>query len=508
MNTTVPESLFDHVFHDLVASVGEIIFRVDAAGRWTYLSDAWERLLARPGLARLGSAAVRDIHPADRGVALRHWAEVRAGKSELRRCQVRLRCASGAWLWMQASIRGKWYPDGRFRGAVGSLSDIASLKAAEGELQAARQAAESANKAKSEFLSTMSHELRTPLNAVIGLTESLLEMGPPFDPERTKRYVTIIHQSGRQLLAMINDILDLARIEAGRIQVNATDFDLGHLLAGVLDAAQHEIRGKALRADFPRPAGSLSVRADERLLRVVAQNLLSNAVKFTPKAGSVALRAAVTPAGVEFAVQDTGIGIAPEQQAKLFRPFEQLDASLDRTYGGTGLGLALVQRIVQLHGGEIAVESAPGTGSTFTVRLPAACVPPPPAPGRPPRERSVLIVDDDPRQQVLLGDFFRRRGFAVRQAERAQAALDALAAGVPGLLIADVNMPGMSGLALIARVRATPACAGLPILAVTALAEAEEGARCIAGGADAHLPKPVSLAALWQKTTALTGLSA
>ncbi len=508
MNPAPSDSMLDHVFHDLVASVDDIVFRLDAAGRWTYVSDAWERLLARAGLERIGRAAARDLHPDDRAEALRQWSEVRRGEAETRRFQVRLRTGSGGWLWMQATLRGKWYPNGRFRGAVGSLSDISAITSAKEELVAARQAAESANKAKSEFLSTMSHELRTPLNAVIGLSESLLEMGPPFDPERTRRYVTIIHQSGRQLLAMINDILDLARIEAGRIQVNASDFDLGHLLAGVMDAAQHEIRGKALRAEFAREAAPLPVRADERLLRVVAQNLVSNAVKFTPKGGSVTLRMQRAADGVEFSVQDTGIGIAPDQQENLFRPFQQIDSSPARAYGGTGLGLALVQRIVHLHGGEIAVRSAPGAGSTFTVRLPAACLVPAAVPGRPPRERSVLLVDDDPRQQVLLGDFFRRRGFAVRSAERAPDALTALAAAVPGLLVTDVNMPGMSGLALIAQVRAQPAWKDLPILAVTALAEPEEGARCIAAGADAHLPKPVSLAALWQKTTALTGLSA
>ncbi len=499
MTPTLPESLLEHTFHDLVATVDDIIVRIDADGRWRYLSDAWERLLGRSGLDRFGRAAVRDVHPEDRAVVLRHWAEIRSGAGDRRRFQVRLRCGSGAWLWMQASLSGKRFPDGRFRGAVGSLSDISVIKAAKLELQAARRDAESANKAKSEFLSTMSHELRTPLNAVIGLSESLLELGAPFDPERTQRYLTLIHRSGRQLLAMINDILDLARIEAGRIKVNPSEFDLAHLLVGVLDAAQHEIRSKELRVEFPRPEAPVPVRADERLLRAVAQNLVSNAVKFTPKAGGVTLRLQTGADGVGFSVADTGIGIAPEQHEKLFRPFEQLDASAIRAHGGTGLGLALVQRILHLHGGTIAVRSALGQGSTFTVRLPAACVPPAAVPGRPPRERSVLIAESDPRQRKQLGDFYRRRGFAVREAERADEALAAAATAMPGLLVADPGLPDPGGPGLIARLRAQPAGADLPVIAIGATASA---------GADAHLPKPVSLAELWQTTTALTGLTA
>jgi CheY-like chemotaxis protein len=250
------------------------------------------------------------------------------------------------------------------------------------------------------------------------------------------------------------------------------------------------------------------VRADERLLRVVAQNLVSNAVKFTPKAGRLVLRLGAAAEGLYFSVQDTGIGIAPAQLEKLFQLFQQLDASVARSYGGTGLGLALVKRILHLHGGDVTVQSAPGVGSTFRVQLPRSALAVQPASGRRARERSVLLVDDDPRQRLVLGDFFRRRGFAVRAADRGQDALDALAAAVPGLLVIDVNPPGMDGGALIARIRAQAACAGLPILAITATAEADESARCIAAGADTHLPKPVSLADLWLKTTALTGLTA
>jgi PAS domain S-box-containing protein len=360
-------------FRDLVNSLDDVVFRFDEAGRWSYLSPAWERRLGWKIDDCLGRAAVKFVHREERGHVLHHWSSVLAGEFHDYRREVRFLEAGGGFRWMLVSARGLRDDDGALRGVTGTLTDVSAFKAVEAELIAARAAAEVANKAKSEFLSTMSHELRTPLNAVIGLSESLLEIGPPFDPDRTRRYLGLIQQSGRQLLAQINDILDLARIEAGRVQVHGTRFDVRSLCHAVLEAVQRDCAAKGLTVHVDAPGDPVAIWADERLLRQVMQNLVSNAVKFTGPRGRVTLSVERRASGgLGLSVSDTGIGIAPAKIGLLFKPFSQLDSSLSRQFGGTGLGLVLVERIVRLHGGTVTVQSEPGKGSTFTVELPAA----------------------------------------------------------------------------------------------------------------------------------------
>ncbi|HVS51183.1 MAG TPA: ATP-binding protein [Opitutaceae bacterium] len=495
-------------YEELVHSLEDVVFRFDHRGRWTYLSPAWEKRLGWTIPEALGRAAAKFVHRDDRGQVLRSWNAVLSGDAQVYRHEVRFREASGRDRWMLVSARGLRDDDGVLRGVTGTLTDVSAAKAVEAELQAARAVAEAANKAKSEFLSTMSHELRTPLNAVIGLTESLLEAGAPFDPERTRRYLTVIHDSGRQLLAQINDILDLARIEAGRIQINPEPFDARILCSGTIETLRHAILAKQIRVESACPAEPVIVHADERLLRQVLQNLVANAVKFTARGGRVTLNLERHAAGgLALAVSDTGIGIAPGKLPLLFKPFSQIDSSLSRQFGGTGLGLALVERIMKLHGGSVGVRSAPGLGSTFTVQLPASALPAPAAPPAPARSRRVVVVDDDPNQHLLVGDFLRRRGFDVVHCDTARSALATIPSVQPVLAIVDVNLPGMNGLELIAELRRLPDGRDLRILAATALAEADEAERCRAAGADAHLPKPISLAALAERIARLTGLA-
>lgn len=495
-------------YRQLVNSLDDVVFRFDNHGRWTYLSPAWERRLGWSAAEGIGCAAARFVHADDRRHVFQSWRHVLDGRIQAHRCEVRLRHASGDYRWMLVSARGFRDDADKLRGGTGTLTDITLAKTAEAELISARAAAEAANKAKSEFLSTMSHELRTPLNAVIGLSESLLEAGAPFDPERTRRYLDIIHGSGRQLLAQINDILDLARIEAGRITLNPEPFDVRALCSGAIDGLQRDIRTKKIRIEPSWPKAPVVVRADERLLRQVMHNLVSNAVKFTASGGSVGVRLELpATGGLRLAVADTGIGIAPEKLASLFKPFSQIDASLTRQFGGTGLGLVLVDRIVRLHGGTVAVQSVPGKGSTFTIDLPASVFPPVSALPAPARSRRIALVDDDPNQHTLVGDYLRDRGFEVTHFSSAHVALEAIPSLDPALAIVDVNMPGIDGLEFVTRLRRTETEKRLPILMATALAEAEEAERCRAAGADAYLSKPLSLSALAQRIHSLTGLA-
>lgn len=505
MPTFAPTESF--AFEALVESLDDVVFRADRDGRWTYLNPAFEKRLGWTVAQALGRGVARYLHPAERRDVLDLWRETLHARNEACECEVRFLHAAGGERWMLVSARGQRDAGGELCSVTGTLTDITAAKSTAVELHAARAAAEAANKAKSEFLSTMSHELRTPLNAVIGLSESLLEFGAPFDPARTQRYLGIIHSSGRQLLAQINDILDLARIETGRIKVQPEWFDARAICAGALEQVQREVRAKQIVARLDAAATAEMLHGDERLLRQVLQNLISNAVKFTPKAGSVCIRLRRrTDGALIIDVSDTGIGIAPEKLPLLFKPFSQVDSSMARQFGGTGLGLALVERIVRLHRGSVAVQSTPGAGSTFTVELPPSTDQLPMRP-RTARSRRIVLVDDDPCQHTLVGDYLRGRGFDVVSCENAEAALREIAAREPGLALIDINMPGMSGLELIARLRQSPQWRELPIVAVTAQAEADDVERCRAAGASAHLPKPISLPALLQRITSLGGRS-
>lgn len=358
-------------YQSLVDGVREVIFRTDDQGRWSFLSPAWressgwgvEESLGRPAAEFLAGDPVEDT-----AVVL---ARLVSGERESARWEARLCRASGEERWCLLNarrVRGR--PEGSPE-VIGTLIDLDEVKRDQIALVAAKREAETANRAKSEFLSTMSHELRTPLNAVIGLSESLLEDGVDGDAERLRKYLEIIHRSGRQLLSQINDVLDLARIEAGQIRLVPAPVDIGAVGALSAEAHQRAARARGIALSSRRPEGALMVAADERLLRQALGNLLSNAIKFTPEGGSVAVEVAEGAGGTaRVTVRDSGIGIPPEKVGLLFRPFLQLDSSLTRKFGGTGLGLSLVDRIVRMHGGRVEVESEVGKGSAFSVILP------------------------------------------------------------------------------------------------------------------------------------------
>ena len=251
---------------------------------------------------------------------------------------------------------------------VAILTDLAGCVMAEIELRVVAREAEAANRAKSEFLAMMSHELRTPLNAIIGFGE-LLRDGVIDAEEDRQQALQDIQESGEHLLALINDILDLAKIEAGRMELDCTETDLAALFASTVTLVRERaaVRGLHLTAD----TGDVgAVVADTRKLKQILFNLTTNAIKFTPAGGSVRIAAREVAGGIEIVVADTGIGISEADQGRLFKEFVQVDGSLTRRHEGTGLGLALTRRLVELHGGRIAVQSVVGEGTTFTVWLP------------------------------------------------------------------------------------------------------------------------------------------
>ena len=410
---------------------------------------------------------------------------------------------------------GTWL-DPAQRSTVGFVLDISERRQAEAE-RSARQAAELANRAKSEFLANMSHELRTPLNGILGYAQLLL-LDEGLSVEH-RRGLGIIQQSGEHLLTLINDILDLSRIEAGKVELVVDAVDLDALQRTVFDIVSLDAQRKGLSFECVGPGPLPALQADEKRLRQVLLNLLNNAVKFTP-AGRVSLRILLRERDerqvrLRFEVEDTGIGIGAEQLGRLFRPFEQAP-QVQRHFGGTGLGLAISRQLVTLMGSDIHVDSEPGRGSCFRFELVlrlAARAPPQQAmdlraiAGYEGPRRSVLVVDDIEANRAPVVSFLAGLGFEVQEADTGEAALRCAEAHPPDLVVMDSQMPVMDGQEATRRLRATERFRTLPVIVVSANASGVEEQACRAAGADQFLRKPLDLARLLGEVGRLLGLA-
>jgi signal transduction histidine kinase len=327
---------------------------------------------------------------------------------------------------------------------------------------------ELANRMKNEFVANMSHELRTPLNAVLGFSELLHQGHGGGLTDEQREYVNDIHQAGNHLLAMINDLLDLAKVEAGKMELQVDILSL----ASPLHEAEQMIRPlaarKKLRLEVELDA-TVKVAVDRTRLRQVALNLLSNAVKFTPAGGQVrvAVRRSAGGRHGELLVSDSGIGIDPADHETIFEAFRQVDGSVTRTYEGTGLGLTLVRRFVTAMHGVVELESRLGQGSTFTVRFPLADEVPVPAPA-PSAELRALVVEDDEHVRTLLGRFLGARGHQVDAVADGHAAIAHLEREFPDVVVLDLMLPRLDGFSVLARLRAMPGGAAVPVLVISA----------------------------------------
>jgi signal transduction histidine kinase len=262
---------------------------------------------------------------------------------------------------------------GRAVRMIGTTQDVTEDKAAEQALLQAKQAAETANRAKSSFLATMSHELRTPLNAVIGFAQLLQqERFGPAGYDKYKEYITYIRESGEHLLAMINDILDLSRVESGQSALNESEIDLADLVKRTTALMEAKVRDAGLHLELRLPESLPMLFGDERAIKQILLNLVANALKFTTPGGRVVVELARSGDALELSVADTGIGIAVADQKRVFEPFVQVESELNRRFEGTGLGLPLVRSLAEQHGGRIVLESAPGEGTRVAVRFPGS----------------------------------------------------------------------------------------------------------------------------------------
>jgi CheY-like chemotaxis protein len=385
---------------------------------------------------------------------------------------------------------------------------LQQIQERDAELSVAKEAAEQANRTKSAFLANMSHELRTPLNAIIGYSEMLQEEAgdagqADFIPDLKK-----IHSAGKHLLALINDILDLSKIESGKMELYLERFDVGALVNDVTSTIHPLVERNGNTLELRLPPDLDHMHADVTRMRQVLFNLLSNASKFTEH-GTITLdvleeKDARGMGWISFSVRDTGIGLTPDQLGKLFQAFTQADASTSRKYGGTGLGLVISRRFCQMMGGDITVESEYGKGSSFTVRLPmdvvdrrlepgalkpapVAAAPAPPA-AKEGVVTTVLVVDDDENSRELMERGLVREGFRVITAGGGEQGLRMAKEFRPAVITLDVLMPGMDGWAVLRALKDDPEIADIPVIMVTMVDDKDMGQ---ALGAADYLPKPV-----------------
>jgi two-component system, sensor histidine kinase len=372
-------------------------------------------------------------------------------------------------------------------------------------LELALDEAEAASRAKSDFLATLSHEIRTPLNGILGMSEAMAA-GPLDDAQRER--LEIVRQCGQALLAQVSDVLDLAKIEAGKLRLEEIEFDLGLLVdtaAGAF-AVLAKAKGLAFRIEIDAARGIY--RGDPTRLRQVLYNLFSNALKFT-EAGAITVEAEPVGEGVRFCVRDSGVGMTAEVAAGLFEKFAQGEASTARRFGGTGLGLAICRELVEMMGGQISVASAPGEGARFAFDLPLARVATPAARlpisaehhGADLTALRVLAADDNPINRLVLKTLLGQTGLQLEVVEDGRAAVEAWRNGAFDVILMDVRMPGMDGTEATRAIRRAEAAEGrprTPIIALTADVMSHQLAEFAAAGMDAHVAKPVEMARLFE----------
>ncbi|MEG3929010.1 MULTISPECIES: PAS domain S-box protein [unclassified Microcoleus] len=406
------------------------------------------------------------------------------------------------------------------------------------QLAVSNQELARATRLKDEFLANMSHELRTPLNAILGMSEGLQEQVFGIVNEQQIKALQTIERSSSHLLELINDILDVAKIESGQMELDCTPVSINHLCQSSLPFIKQQALQKRIQLEIKVPPNLPDLLIDERRMRQVLINLLNNAVKFTPNGGRITLEVSrqqrradpdsadspphfLVKETLRISVIDTGIGIAPEHINKLFQPFIQIDGALNRQYQGTGLGLALVKRIVELHGGQVLLTSTVGVGSCFTIELegrhggielegrhggtaptgaPSSVAlesqtEPRIEPSEPEQGGSplILLAEDNEANITTISSYLKAKGYRILLAKNGEEAIALAKSENPNLILMDIQMPGMDGLEAMQHIRCDPNLVDLPIVALTALAMTGDRDRCLAAGANDYLTKPVKL---------------
>ena len=502
-------------YRQLVEASTDVVWRIDTTGRFTFLNNASEQVFGWKPEQLVGRpfSTIADPDSAERDRAA--IAHLLSGE-ELAGYETVSKQATGGRVHLKISGRPVRDESGSVVGAQGIAHDIGLEVSTREALRVARVTAEQADAAKSAFLANMSHEIRTPMTGILGTADLVLD-GELSDDQR--RSVELIVASGETLLTIINDILDLSKIEAGQLELEDTALDLHQVMQETVSLMSHGARAKnidvilEIRNDVPR-----FVRGDPTRLRQILNNLVSNAIKFT-SAGSVTVSVASLGHDgdgrrMRFGVRDTGIGIAADALERIFEPFRQGDVSTTRNYGGTGLGLSISRRLVDMMGGVLAVESTAGQGSDFHFTLTLAATGesterratrPSPTPIR--QALRILIAEDNPVNQEVAGTMLRRRGHHVDVVGNGREAVEAVGRERYDVVLMDLQMPILDGLQATTEIRALASGGSVPIIALTANAASGEEERCIAAGMTDYVAKPfraVDLIAAVERASAVS----
>jgi PAS domain S-box-containing protein len=494
----------------LAANATDAVLRIALDGACFYASPSAGEVIGVEPEQLVGHYTKDRFHPEDVAEMKATWRRLCTGELDRAVLTYRSRRPDrpGTWCWLEANCGLVRDGGGSPQEVIVSIRDITERKALELELAAARDEAQVAAQAKSDFLANMSHEIRTPMNGVIGFTELLLTSN--LDAEQ-RRYMRMIAESGRAMMRLLNDILDLSKIEAGHMMVASEPMDVCHSVRSCLQLMVPLATRKRLELDWERAdAVPEFIMGDDLRFRQIMLNLLGNAVKFTSE-GSVGVHLRVTDDGrLEVEVRDTGIGMPPDHQARIFEQFVQADVSIARQYGGTGLGLTISGKLARLLGGELRVESVQGKGTSFFLRLPLRIAEmdaspkrktlAEPAPAIAPSGPRVLLAEDHEINQMLTGAMLERLGCRVTIAGDGAEAIKAVMASADdpfALVLMDMQMPHVDGLEATRRIRASGyAPEVLPIVAFTANAFGDDVEACLLAGMQGHLAKPVQLAQL------------
>jgi PAS domain S-box-containing protein len=484
-------------YRSLIENTSDIIALIDRQGRFKYASPSIVRILGVETEAAAG--ALGDFLDEKGKVALDEAIQRSAsawGGSE--QVEVDAQHSSGTIRTLEVSLHNM-LDSPAVNGIVANIRDITERRRA-ADLSREKEAAEAANKAKSNFLANMSHELRTPLNAIIGYSEMLQEMAADDGHEEYQGDLKKIHSAGQHLLELINDVLDISKIEAGKMDLYIESFSLDQTIEEVQAVVDPLAKKNSNQLVIEKAPQLGMIRADAMKVRQCLLNLLSNACKFTSN-GTVRLEASRQEGWVTFEVSDTGIGMTKEQMGKLFRAFQQADSSTTRKFGGTGLGLAISRRFCQIMNGDITVRSEPGQGTTFTMRIPAEVIPQPMEGEAQPEQEAlrvtdslpasaavVLVIDDD----ALVADLLRRTlvkdGYRVEYAENGEKGLQLARQLRPDAITLDVMMPGMDGWQVLTHLKSDPELADIPVILLSIVNDRKTG---FALGATEYLTKPL-----------------
>ncbi|WP_052288333.1 PAS domain S-box protein [Leptolyngbya iicbica] len=517
-------------FRNLVENANDIIYILNSDGIFNYISPNWTEILGHDIDEVLNQPFQPFVHPKDVSQCLAFLDRILDTGQKQQGVEYRVKHKDGSWRWHTSNASPHYDSDGNIVGCLGIAHDISDRKQAEAKLQRTNTQLARATRLKDEFLANMSHELRTPLNAILGMTEGLQEQVFGSLNEGQLKALGTIERSSNHLLTLINDILDLSKVEAGQMELHLAPTSVATLCQNSLSFVRQQALKKQIQLQADIPDRLPDIVVDERRINQVLINLLSNAVKFTPTGGEITLKVELLDANdqqsladiqtMRLSVIDTGIGIASHDRHKLFRPFVQIDGALNRRQMGTGLGLALVKRIVQLHGGQVEVTSEVGVGSCFRVDLPlgtGSTMPQQTSPLKPassdpnlpasPHQPLILLAEDNEANLSTLSSYLQAKGYELIVARTGREALDQVAVHAPHLILMDVQMPEMDGLEAIRQIRQmpNPALAQVPIIALTALAMKGDRDRCIAAGANYYLSKPVKLRDLVTQIQGLLG---